>query len=115
MNSKKTNYTIGTDNIFQDLGLPDADERLAKTKLAIRIEQIIEERKLKQREVAKILGVTQPKISALKNGQLSGFSMERLIHFLILLNQDIEIIVKSKPIEDTHLGHVFVNFIQATD
>lgn len=47
----------------------------------MRIESVIEKRKLKQTETAKILEISQPKISALMNGQLSGFSMERLIHF----------------------------------
>ena len=97
MDAHKIEYTEGSGNIYQDLGFEDAAERLAKARLAMRIEEIIEKRKLKQREAAEILGINQPKISALMNGRLSGFSIERLIHYLNLLNQDVEIIVKTKP------------------
>ncbi len=88
-------FTQGSGNVYQDLGFEDSEERLAKAKLAMRIEEVITQNQLKQVEAAKILGINQPKVSALMNGRLSGFSMEKLIHFLNLLNQDVEIIVKS--------------------
>lgn len=84
-------------NVFADLGFADAKERLVKAKLAIKINQLIEERKLKQVAAAKILGINQPKISALANGQLKDFSIERLIDFLNKLDQDVEIVVHAKP------------------
>lgn len=98
----KIEHTVGSGNVYEDLGFPDSAERLAKSKLAMRIESVIEKRKLKQIEAAKILEISQPKISALMNGQLSGFSMERLIHFLNLLNQDVEITIKSKRGSHAH-------------
>ena len=110
MSRQKIEYTEGSGNVYQDLGLPDAEERLAKARLAMRIEAIIEKRGLKQVNAAKILGVNQPKISALMNGQLSGFSMERLIHFLNLLNQNVEIVITSKPGKRTAHGHLKVAF-----
>lgn len=92
----KIEHKIGSGNVYEDLGFSDSAERLAKAKLALRIESIIEKRKLTQIHAAKILEINQPKISALMNGNLSGFSMERLIHFLNLLNQDVEITIKTK-------------------
>jgi predicted XRE-type DNA-binding protein len=89
-------YTKGHDNIYQDLGFVDAEERLAKAKLAMHINEIIQERQLKQLEAARLLGINQPKISALVNGRLSGFSMERLLGFLKCLNRDVDIVIKRK-------------------
>ncbi len=68
----------GSDNVFADLGLPNSDEVLAKAELAHKISEIISNRDLSQAEAAKILGIDQPKISALMKGKLSGFSLERL-------------------------------------
>ena len=83
-------------NIFQDLGFPNADEMLMKAELVRQISEIIDQRELTQVEAAKLLGIDQPKVSALIRGKLSGFSIERLLRFLNLLGCDIEIIVKKK-------------------
>lgn len=90
-------YIETGDNIFADLGLPNPEERLAKAKLAMQIDHIIRKKRLTQEQAAKILGVSQPKISALLRGKLAGFSMDRLFKFLMALGQDIEIRIKSKP------------------
>ena len=90
-------HTVGSGNVFADLGLPKAEEALAKAELAQKIAVIIERRRLTQAQAAQLLGVDQPKISALRRGRLSGFSLERLVRFLILLGSDVEIIVKSRP------------------
>jgi predicted XRE-type DNA-binding protein len=87
----------GTKNVFADLGYPDAAERQAKLRLAYALNQVLEQRKLSQAEAAKVLGVTQPKVSALRNYKLAGFSVERLINLLTALDQDIEIVIKRKP------------------
>lgn len=84
-------------NVFADLGLPDADELLAKARIVYRICDIIEERRLTQEQAAKILGVDQPKISALMRGKLSGISTDRLFRFLNALDRDVEIVIKKKP------------------
>ena len=110
MSTQKIKHTESSGNVYQDLGFNDSEERLAKAKLAMRIEEIIAKKKLKQVEAAKILGINQPKISALMNGRLSGFSIERLIHFLNLLNQDVEIIIRNKPSRRKTLGHLTVAF-----
>lgn len=87
----------GSDNVFADLGLPNPEERLAKAALSIQIQEIIKKQRLTQAQAAEILGIDQPKVSALIRGKLSGFSMERLFHFLNALGRDVQITVKAKP------------------
>lgn len=84
-------------NVFADVGLPDAEERLAKAGLAVRISEAIRARRLTQTQAARILKIDQPKISRLLGGRLSGFSTERLMHFLTMLGRDVEITVKPAP------------------
>ena len=93
----KQNYTVSSGNVFADLGLPKPDDHLAKAELAAKIIQEISRQRLTQNDAAGILGIDQPKVSALKQGKLSGFSIERLMRFLLLLGRDIEITVKEKP------------------
>jgi predicted XRE-type DNA-binding protein len=92
--SERMRVTPSSGNIFADLGFPDAEELKAKADLVIQIIQIIEERGLKQAEAAEIMGIDQPKVSALVRGKLEGFSMERLYRFLNALGMDVEIVVK---------------------
>lgn len=87
----------GSSNVFADLGLPDADELLAKARLASAISDIISGRHLTQVAAAELLGTTQPKISNLVNGRLEGFSLERLAKYLNALGRDVEIVVKRRP------------------
>jgi predicted XRE-type DNA-binding protein len=87
----------GSGNVFADIGLPNPEERLAKADLAIRIASAIRGRRLTQARAARILKIDQPKVSRLLRGRLSGFSTERLMHFLTLLGRDIEIVVKTAP------------------
>ena len=89
--------TRGTANVFADLGFPDAAERQAKLRLACALNQVLDERKLSQAYAAKVLGVTQPKVSALRNYKLAGFSVERLTNLLTALDQDVEIVIRRKP------------------
>jgi predicted XRE-type DNA-binding protein len=93
----KHDYAVSSGNVFADLGLPRPEEALAKAELAHKISGIIRARRLTQARAAEILGVDQPKISALVRGRLSGFSIERLLRFLMLLGHDVEITVKSRP------------------
>jgi predicted XRE-type DNA-binding protein len=95
--SKEKNITRSSGNVFADLGLPESDQLLAKADLALEIIEIIEDRDLTQAEAAEIMGVDQPKVSALVRGRLDGFSMERLYRFLNSLERDVEIIVRPTP------------------
>jgi predicted XRE-type DNA-binding protein len=87
----------GSGNVFADLGLRDAEEKQTRVHLAVAINQIIQARLLTQTEAARLLDVNQPKISALMNYQLDGFSVERLMHFLNALDRDVEIVIRKKP------------------
>jgi predicted XRE-type DNA-binding protein len=91
-----TIYEVG-DNIFADLGRPNADELLAKAELARAIRRLIAEGGLTQAAAAEVLGITQPDVSNLHRGRLAGFSMERLYRFLNALGQDVQIVVQPKP------------------
>lgn len=89
-------YTVSSGNIFEDMGFADAEERLAKAKLAAVINKIIQERGLTQEETAKILRIKQANVSALNNGRVKDFSIERLFSFLDSLDQHIEIKITHK-------------------
>ena len=92
----------GTDNIFADLEFANPEEHLAKAKLAMQIVEIIRQRGLNQTAAAAILGIDQPKVSALIRGQLKNFSLDRLCRFLNRLDKDVDIVVKDKPRSRVH-------------
>ena len=94
---RREKITRGTGNVFADLGFPDAAEREAKLRLAYALNQVLDGRKLSQADAAKVLGVTQPKVSALRRYKLAGFSVERLMNLLTALDQDVEIVIRRKP------------------
>jgi len=85
---------IGSGNVFEDLGLPNAEEHLVKAQLVYKIDGILKERKLKQVEAGKLFGIPQPDVSKMLRGEFRQFSVERLLRFLVALNQDVEIVVK---------------------
>jgi predicted XRE-type DNA-binding protein len=97
MRTRRIKIEESSGNVFADLRLLNAEERLAKAGLAFRISAAIQIKGLTQVRAARILKIDQPKISRLLRGQLSGFSAERLMHFLTLLGRDVEIVVKRAP------------------
>ena len=84
----------GSGNVFADLGFSNPDLALAKAELVQRIRELIEERKLTQVKAAKLLGLDQPKVSALVRGRVEGYSIDRLFRFLTALGQRVEITVR---------------------
>jgi predicted XRE-type DNA-binding protein len=94
--SKLVDYEVSSGNVFRDLGLPDADELDIKANLAIKIGQIIARRGLSQVKAAAILGIDQPKVSAIIRGRLEKFSIERLCELLTRLGCDVNIRVQEK-------------------
>src|SRR5262249_52388630 len=88
------NYTESSGNVFADLEVADPEDALAKAELARAIGTLIAERHLTQRQAAGVLGIDQPKVSALMRGRLSGFSVDRLLRFLLALDRDVEIVIK---------------------
>lgn len=97
MPKHERDYIESSGNVFADLGLPNPEEALAKAELAHKITLVIRDRRLTQTQAATVLGIDQPKISALIRGRLSGFSMDRLLRLLLLLGQDIKITVQPCP------------------
>jgi len=87
---------LGSGNVFVDLGLADAGERTTKVALAIEINRALKANGLTQATAAKVLGVNQPKVSALVNYRLDGFSVERLMNFLTALGQDVQISIRAR-------------------
>jgi predicted XRE-type DNA-binding protein len=83
-------------NVFADLGLADAEEHLVKAGLAVKIDAIIRRRGLTQTAAARAMGIDQPKVSAMLAGQFRGYSVERMMRFLVALGQDVEIVVKPR-------------------
>lgn len=100
----KTNITWekGSENVFADLDMPDADEKLAKARLAFKINEIIKKKRLKQSQAAELLELDQSKISLLSCGHLKDFSVERLAYLLTLLHQDVDIVVKKSHKSSGH-------------
>jgi predicted XRE-type DNA-binding protein len=94
---RRRSVTRGTGNVFADLAFPDPVERQTKLRLAYALNQVLEAHQLSQAEAAKVLRVTQPKISALRHYKLGWFSVERLMNLLAALDQDIEIVIRRKP------------------
>ncbi len=87
----------GSGNVFADLGLEDAGERKTKLRLAYALNRLIEKEGLSQAAIAGRLGLTQPKVSALLNYKLRGFSTERLMQLFLALDCDVKIVVGKKP------------------
>src|SRR4051794_13626137 len=86
--------TAGSGNVFEDLGFANADEMQAKSELVRHINRIIKSKGLTQVEAAKLLGINQPKVSMLKRGRLTDFSVDRLMRFLVALGQEVDITVR---------------------
>jgi len=83
-------------NVFADLDLPDASEHLIKAGLVVKIDRTIRQRRLTQTAAALLMGIDQPKVSAMLAGQFRGYSVERLMRFLVTLGHDVEIVVKPR-------------------
>ena len=89
-------YEVTSGNIFADLELDQSEELLARAQLLDQVSSLIRASKLSQLEVAKRLGITQPKVSLLLSGKLSAFSADTLLHYLSILGCNVKITV-SKP------------------
>jgi predicted XRE-type DNA-binding protein len=108
MNDDDFRIEEGSGNVFADLDLPYADERLTKADLAMQITDAIRSRKLTQMKAAALLSIDQPKVSRLLRGQLSDFSTDRLIQFLTRLGRDVTIVVQPSPRQAHGVGRVSV-------
>ena len=92
----KKGYETGSRNVFKDLGVPNADEHLVKAQLVFKIDGILKGRRLTQVQAAALFGVRQPDVSMMLRGEFRQFSVERLLRFLVALDQDVEIVVRPR-------------------
>jgi predicted XRE-type DNA-binding protein len=103
---RKIAFEESSGNIFADLDIANPEEALAKSQIVWEITKVIKKKKLTQAQVAKVLGIGQPKVSLLLRGYLKSFSLERLFRFLNDLGQDIYI--KIKPSSRSRHGSTMV-------
>ena len=90
----KNRYEKGSPNVFKDIGVPSAEEHFIKAQLVFKIDALLKKRGMKQMDAAKLFQVRQPDISKLLRGEFRQFSVERLLRFLVALDQDVAIVVK---------------------
>ena len=96
-------YTISSDNVFADFGMPDAEERLTRARLLCSIVKEISRRGLSQRQAASLLGIPQPHVSQLLQARLSCFSLERLLQMIARLGMDVTISCQPATGEQGHV------------
>lgn len=97
MRNRTPSFERSSGNVFADLGFEHPDEELAKAQLILRIVELLRVRGLTQTAAGQLLGLPQPKVSLLYRGQVAGFSTDRLIRLLNRLDQDVDIVVRTKP------------------
>lgn len=90
----KNKYETGSRNVFKDIGVPNAEEHLVKAQLVFKIDAILKDRAMKQVAAAELFGIRQPDVSNMLRGGFRQFSVERLLRFLVALDQDVEIVVR---------------------
>jgi predicted XRE-type DNA-binding protein len=90
---KKIDCEVGRGNVFRDIGLPNAEQHLIKAQLMLKIEVLMKQRGMKQAEAARLFQVKQPDISKMLRGDFRQFSVERLMRFLVALDQNVKIVV----------------------
>lgn len=93
---ERVRHTKSAGNVFADLKLPDAEDRMLKAQLTIEIRRLIEAKGWTQAEAARSIGIDQPKVSHLMRGRLAGFSVDRLIAILNRLGHDVEVRISAR-------------------
>lgn len=102
----RTHHEKSSGNVFADLGLPNSEQELLKAKLTVQIYKLIKEQELTQSKAAELLGTTQAQVSALMRCRPVSVSVGRLMEFLTILGQDVEVTVK--PSRARAMGHMSV-------
>lgn len=92
-----TRIEVGSGSVYKDLGFKNYEEMETKANLVMEICSAIKKNKFTQTQAAEIIGISQPKLSELLSGHFRGYSIERLMHFLIELGEDVDIVVTPKP------------------
>ena len=91
-----------TTGVYAQLGFPDAEEMLVKAQLVTKIAEILKERGWSQQEAAKVLGMTQPRLSKMLRGQFRGIGEMKRMDCLVRLGRPVKIVVgpESKATEE---------------
>jgi predicted XRE-type DNA-binding protein len=97
MSRRSDVVTVGSGNVFADLGLPDAESHHLKAQLVAEIMRAARGRKLNQAALGKAIGVSQPEVSRMFRGNFREYSVERLLRFLTALDRDIQIVIRARP------------------
>ena len=98
---------VSSGNVFADLGLPNAEEELAKAEMAFAIRRCIKAKGISQTEAASLLGTDQAKVSLIMNGKIGGFTFDRLARFLNALDMDVRISLE--PVSEDRRGKTLVS------
>jgi len=106
---KSTRVEVGSGNVFADLGLKDADQLMVRSQIGFHVFKILEQKRLKQREIASILGIAQSDVSHLMNGHFSRFTTDKLLDFLRWLDRKVTI-----EVSPHHKGEPYQEVISAT-
>jgi predicted XRE-type DNA-binding protein len=108
-NRQQISIEKGSGNVYADLGFPDSEDMLIKAQLVTKIAEIIHQRRLTQAQAAKLLRLTQPKISRMLRGEFRGISERRLLQCLTRLGRDVQIVVKQTA-QQRAQGRLTVHF-----
>lgn len=98
---------VGSGNVFSDIGMPDADTHVLKAKIVSNIMSIVKDKNITQKEVGKIIGISQPEVSRLFRGHFREYSVERLMKFITSFNRDVEISVKKRSDNNSYGRMIF--------
>jgi predicted XRE-type DNA-binding protein len=101
----------GCGNVYADLGLPDADGMLVKAQLALSIDRIIRSKGLSQINAARIIGLSQPKLSGMLNGKFRGISEAKMLECITRLGNDVQIIINPAAHSENSVGHIAVSMV----
>lgn len=99
-------HEISSGNVFADLGLPDSEQELVKAKLTVQIYRLLKDRNMTQVQAAGLLGTSQAQVSALMRCRPVSVSVGKLMEFLTILGQDVEVRVRPAPPQSP--GHLSV-------
>jgi predicted XRE-type DNA-binding protein len=99
-------YTISSGNIFKDLGFPNPDEELAKVKLASKINRLIADQGMTQKEASEFLGISRSKMTSLRNGRLGQFSIDLLFYLLGKLDHEEVVAMKDEMAKEPLLEEI---------
>jgi predicted XRE-type DNA-binding protein len=104
--ARKIKVTVGTKNIFADLGFPDPETHLLKAGIVAELDRLATAEKLTQAQAGARMGITQPEVSRLFHGHFREYSVERLMTFLTAFNREVEIVSRPAKARSKKAGHI---------